>query len=291
MLTERFFESDGVRINYAEGPPSGSPLVLLHGGGARWQTFLPVIAALSLRWKVYALDARGHGKSGWRHKDWHVEDLFADTSRFLQSIVTYPAVIFGHSWGGYDAIWQAAQLPEMVKALVIGDAPLSIGDLAAMNEKAKGYWASLMELAGSGYTVAQVADELAEIEVPSPDDGTPLRYADLPDVDSVQIRYWAKTVSQLQPEALAFLVDGCTMEVFENYIVENLLSTISCPVLLLQAEAAFGGLMTDQDVERAKSMLSDVAHVLLQRTGHDLGLRSWQVGPLLRAVMGFLESL
>jgi hypothetical protein len=31
------FATGEVRINYAEGPPSGPPFVLLHGGAARWQ--------------------------------------------------------------------------------------------------------------------------------------------------------------------------------------------------------------------------------------------------------------
>jgi len=31
MLTEKTFDTDTVTINYAEGPPGGMPLTMLHG--------------------------------------------------------------------------------------------------------------------------------------------------------------------------------------------------------------------------------------------------------------------
>ena len=36
---EHSFNTGSVILNYAEGPASGPPLVLLHGGSARWQAF------------------------------------------------------------------------------------------------------------------------------------------------------------------------------------------------------------------------------------------------------------
>jgi hypothetical protein len=37
MLTEKTFDTGSLKINFAEGPANGMPLVLLHGGTARWQ--------------------------------------------------------------------------------------------------------------------------------------------------------------------------------------------------------------------------------------------------------------
>lgn len=59
MLKESSFNTGTVDINYAEGSPSGPPLVLLHGLPGRWQEFLPIIPNLSLFWHTYALDFRG----------------------------------------------------------------------------------------------------------------------------------------------------------------------------------------------------------------------------------------
>ena len=47
MLREQTFDANGVTINYAEGLASAPPLVLLHGGGDRWQHCLPIIPALA----------------------------------------------------------------------------------------------------------------------------------------------------------------------------------------------------------------------------------------------------
>jgi pimeloyl-ACP methyl ester carboxylesterase len=62
MLVEKLFDTGEVKLNYAEGPENGPPLVLLHGWTDRWHDFLPIIPTLILRWKIYALDFRGHGK-------------------------------------------------------------------------------------------------------------------------------------------------------------------------------------------------------------------------------------
>ena len=57
-------EAGAVTINYAEGPPSGPPLVFLHGGGARWRAYEDVLLELARSVHLFAPDLRGHGHSG-----------------------------------------------------------------------------------------------------------------------------------------------------------------------------------------------------------------------------------
>lgn len=64
MLSEKTFDAGAVSVNYAEGPRSGPPLVLLHGVTSRWQAFLTMMPVLAQRWHVVAADLRGHGRSG-----------------------------------------------------------------------------------------------------------------------------------------------------------------------------------------------------------------------------------
>ncbi len=47
MLTEHRFHTGIVTLNYAEGETLGHPLVLLHGGSARWQGMLPLLLAMT----------------------------------------------------------------------------------------------------------------------------------------------------------------------------------------------------------------------------------------------------
>src|ERR1017187_7639229 len=99
-LVERTFDTGEVRLNYAEGPANGPPLVLLHGLGRRWQVFLPVIPALSLRWHIFAPDLRGHGKSSHVVGESRGTQYSEDIPCLLREGVAAPAVVFGHSLGG-----------------------------------------------------------------------------------------------------------------------------------------------------------------------------------------------
>ncbi|MFQ5793495.1 MAG: alpha/beta fold hydrolase [Candidatus Bipolaricaulia bacterium] len=288
MLKEQSFNTGVVAINYAEGPPSGPPLILLHGFTARWQGLLPIIPALSMRWHIYALDFRGHGKSDRAPGQYRPQDYSADFMAFLQHQVTEPAALFGHSAGGTAALWLAAQLPNKVQALVVADAPISIERLV---EADTSYWAALRDLIRSGRSVAELASALADVLVSVPGQDTWIRYGDLPGVDAVRLRAWAKTLSQVDPQVLEFRAEGRTQKFLRNFNIDTVLQRISCPVLLLQGNPSLGGIMTDHEVEHALSVLPDASHVLIEHAGHDLGLSTWEVAPLLRAVTNFLESL
>ncbi len=63
-IKEHSFNTGTVTLNYAEGPASGPPLVLLHGGSARWQNSESIMPDLAADWHLYAPEFRGHGQSG-----------------------------------------------------------------------------------------------------------------------------------------------------------------------------------------------------------------------------------
>lgn len=122
---EHQFDTGTIEINYGEGPPNGPPLVLLHGLAARWQLFMPLIPALSQEWHIYALDFRGHGSSSHDVAGhYRLDDYLSDTLAFLTAVVKEPAVLYGHSLGGWVAMRIAAEHPEMVRAIIVGDSAL-----------------------------------------------------------------------------------------------------------------------------------------------------------------------
>lgn len=292
MLKEQFFNAGEVSINYAEGPPSGPPLVLLHGIPGRWQEFLPIIPALSTRWHIYALDFRGHGRSGRVSGKYRPEHYVADAKAFLQDQLTEPAVLFGVSAGGLGALDLAAQLPIKVRALVVGDAPIDIEALAAWmsTDAFANHFTALRELAGSGRSVAELAKALGDLPAQIPGQDAPVAHRELPGMDTAHLRAWAKTISQLDPGVLEYHAQGRGQAFLEGFDMAGILEQVSCPVLLLQAGPELGGHLSDETVEYVLSKLQDATHVLLQ-AGHDLGLSTWQVTPLLRAVTNFVESL
>lgn len=293
MLTEKIFNTGIVTINYAESPQSGSPLVMLHGLPGYWQEFLPIIPTLTMEWHIYALDFRGQGKSGHVPGAYLPADYSADLITFLDKHITAPAVIFGLSAGGLVALDAAAQRPEKVRALIIGDSPIDMEALLAWMNSTEfcRYFTALRAIAASQPPLPEMVQALADLPLPVPDQDPPVRYGDLPMADDTYLRYWAKTVRQMDPDILEYHAEGRAQEFLLDIDLDDILQKITCPVLLIQGNPELGGLMTDQAVAHSLEILPDVSHILLEKTGHDLGLTTWELAPLLRAVNNFLQSL
>ncbi|GAA2398707.1 hypothetical protein Cme02nite_07470 [Catellatospora methionotrophica] len=115
----------GVRLAYrAWGAADAPPVVLLHGigggGPGDWDT---VARRLADRWRVYAVDQRGHGLSD-RTSGYAIDVLVADVAALLDALKLERAAVIGHSLGGVVAYLFAARFPERVAALVVEDAGL-----------------------------------------------------------------------------------------------------------------------------------------------------------------------
>ena len=283
-LEEKSFDAGEVRLNYAEGEDNGPPLVLLHGLGRRWQVFLPLISSLCLRWHIYALDLRGHGKSAHVPRGYRGTQYSEDVIRFLRQKVQEPAIVFGHSLGGMAAMWVAAHHPELVKAIILGDNLISNVDFQESYYPM--LFAGLCALAKKGGTLEEIARGLAEIKLKLPGLDELVRIGDLPGNDQAFLLWWARCVKQVDPDTYAMSLDGTSMEGWNG---EALLRAIQCPTLLLQASPQLGGLMSDADVQLALKLLAHPVHVSFPTLGHALYIQ--QPEPVLRAVNNFLESL
>jgi pimeloyl-ACP methyl ester carboxylesterase len=239
---EQTFQTGSVVLNYSERG-TGPPMVLLHGLAARWQTFGPLLPSLATDWRLYLLDLRGHGKSGRTPGRYRIPEFAADVVAFVRARVGAPVVLYGHSLGGWIALWVAAEHPDQVRAVVVGD---------------------------SGIFPTNIDPDLAVSYL-----------ADLP----IALRSLSQSLSQLDPEVTATFRAG---HLTDGYTPEALLPRVRCPVLLLQADPAHGGLMTDGDVRGALALLPDARHVRLDGVGH--GLHVEDAEPVLAAVRDFLAA-
>jgi pimeloyl-ACP methyl ester carboxylesterase len=287
-LVERTFDAgevqSNVKLNYAEGPANGPPLVLLHGLGRRWQVFLPLIPALSLRWHIFAPDLRGHGKSSHVARGYHGPQYSEDIARFLRERVTTPAVLFGHSLGGMLSMYVAAHHPDLVRALILGDN--MIVAQRVHHPMYAALFSALRDLARKGGSVEQIADGIGKIVLPLPAGSGSTTIAQLPGNDQAYLLSWARSVQQADPDTYAMTIDRSSLEGWDG---EALLRGIACPTLLLQGTPELGGLMSDADVALATRLLPHHTHVKFRNLGHALFIQ--QPDPVLRAVTNFLESL
>ncbi len=283
-LIEHTVDTGIVQLNYAEGPANGPPLVLLHGLGRRWQVFLPVIPALSLRWHIFAPDLRGHGKSSRVARGYHGPQYAGDIARLLRERVSAPAVLFGHSLGGMLAMWVASHHPELVCALILGDNMIAVRHLRKPMYTA--LFSGLRDLARTGGSVEQIAKGIGKIVLPIPGTDETAMIRELPGNDEAYLLSWARCVQQADPDTYDMTLDGSSLEGWDG---ETVLRGIVCPTLLLQARQELGGLMSDADVALATRLLPHHTHVRFRSLGHALFIQ--QPEPVLRAVTNFLESL
>jgi len=283
-LVERTFDTGEVRLNYAEGPANGPPLLLLHGLGRRWQVFLPIIPALSLRWHVFAPDLRGHGMSARVARGYQGPRYSEDIAALLHGRISAPAVIFGHSLGGMLGMWVASRHPELVRALILGDNIIVIRDFK--HPMYTVLFSALRDLARRGGAVEQMAEAIGGIVLPVPGYDRAVAVRELPGNDEAYLLSWARCLQQADPDAYEMTLDGSSLEGWDG---EAVLRGITCPTLLLQASQELGGLMSDADVALAKRLLPRHVLVRFRNLGHALFLQ--QPEPVLRAVTNFLESL
>lgn len=94
--------------------------VLIHGMGLNAHSFDPTVIALGR--PALSVDLAGHGRSDWRTDAAYLpQNLAADLIVTLDSLVTKPVILVGHSLGALTAILVAAQRPQLISALVLID--------------------------------------------------------------------------------------------------------------------------------------------------------------------------
>ncbi|WP_211349400.1 alpha/beta fold hydrolase [Micromonospora pisi] len=115
-----FFAVGGRRLSYLDFGGSGTPLLALHGHYNEASAFAPLAQALAPRWRVIALDQRGHGASD-RAESYERDGYVADVAAFHRHLGFGPVAVLGHSLGGVNAYQYAARHADQVCALIVED--------------------------------------------------------------------------------------------------------------------------------------------------------------------------
>jgi pimeloyl-ACP methyl ester carboxylesterase len=125
-VKSNYIDAGGYRLHYFEASPSdgsgGTPLVLVHGLGARgedWTAMMPALAAQGFH--VYAADLLGYGRSPKPDVDYSISLQEQTVAQFMQAVHVPRADVGGWSMGGWIAMKLALDHPEMVDRLIIYD--------------------------------------------------------------------------------------------------------------------------------------------------------------------------
>jgi pimeloyl-ACP methyl ester carboxylesterase len=115
-------DSDGVSIHYLdwEAPaPGAPPLVLLHATGFLAVMWRPIADRLAARFRVIAVDQRGHGDSG-KPPDGYTFEVFADDlQRLIDALGLERPLVAGHSSGATTIVTHAARFPGVLGRVVL----------------------------------------------------------------------------------------------------------------------------------------------------------------------------
>ena len=113
--TGAFFEANGVRLHYVEAG-QGTPVILVHGLACNHATNWKaprVFQRLSKRYRVIALDNRGHGKSDKPYDPAQYGlELVDDVVRLMDHLGIAKAHVVGYSLGGFITLKLALRHPQ-----------------------------------------------------------------------------------------------------------------------------------------------------------------------------------
>lgn len=122
---DRYLEVNGMRLHYLEwGKPHFEPLLFLHGFMGHAHTWDNVVPGFADRYRVLALDQRGHGESDWpKDASYSISDHYVDLCGFVEALELKDFNLVGHSMGGRNALfYTACGTAGGVKRLILVDA-------------------------------------------------------------------------------------------------------------------------------------------------------------------------
>ena len=276
---------DGVNVHLFDLKSDGSDeLLMLHGVGRAGRTFSSYATMLPNRFRIRAIDFRGHGKSARAGVRYRVIDYVEDAIAALESIGK-PTAVYGHSLGALVSVAVAARRPELVSAVVLEDPPSpGFWNLLATTNyfptfQAMHHWAGRTDL-----PVSRVARDFGDEKLKTFPDGRILRISDVR--DGVSLRFTARCLQDLDSAVMATILEGRWAE---QYDIEECFRRIQCPVLMLRGDVAKGGMLSDQDAAALLALLQDGICLDFPTAGH---LLHWQVrSEAAMQVSAFLESL
>ena len=116
-------ELNGLNFQYREsGEPSAPPIVALHALGRSAESWDQVAAVLGEKYRVLALDQRGHGGSA-RTSTYTFELMSDDLLHFANAMNLGRFTLIGHSMGGTVSYLFSETFPSRIERLIVEDTP------------------------------------------------------------------------------------------------------------------------------------------------------------------------
>ena len=250
----------------------GAPLLFVHGYGHNAHLWDALVPELSDRYRVLALDSRGHGDSDSDPEyRYHNAAIARDVEAVVDFLRLESVALVGHSQGGHACLRFAGRHDERVTRLVLADAgpdipaggsgapPESLRLLASTFESVAAYEAVLEEVYPQLDTKARAS--LAESSLRETENGD---FA--PKLDSRFLRRESKRSAETRVK-----FDRQAWADKENARIWHYLERITCPTLVVHGEHS--PLLAASTVHRmVDDVLANGVAVAIPDAGHALML-------------------
>src|SRR5258705_4711954 len=122
-VVDELIEMRGLRFHFRDWPSkrlNASSLVLLHGFTGHAWSWDAFAEAMTDRYRVLALDQRGHGETGWAAVDrYGIDDMINGLESFVKALGLQDFTLIGFAMGGPVTIEYAVTGPDELGTLVI----------------------------------------------------------------------------------------------------------------------------------------------------------------------------
>ena len=246
---------DDREVNYVD-IGEGPALVLVHGLGASWQSWLENIPELARDHRVVAMDLPGFGYSEMPREEISIEYYANWTCRLLDALAVESAAVVGNSMGGFIGAELAIRQPDRVQRLAV----VSPAIFWQHRRRAQ----PLLRL--TRLTDAMAARALTR----ATDDIATRRRLRNWALASAGFRYPQLIAPELAHEMVrsARRTDGFlpALEALGDYPLEEELPKIGCPTLIVWG--AHDTLVPVKDAARLEELIPDARREVFERTGH-----------------------
>ena len=261
--TARFFQSQGLRLHYADwGNDQAPALILVHGGRDHCRSWDAVARALQPYFHILAPDLRGHGDSEWaKGSSYSLSDYIYDLTCLVRHAGLQDVVLIGHSMGGMVALMYAGTYPERVSRLAVLDGVTVLPDRPStpIHER-----------------IAKWVEQLDEVSA-----RTPRSFATIAEAAKRMIahnkRLTFDQAHHLASYAVKQTADGAFVWKYDDFQQVRapyrlspddhvaLWSRIACPTLLLRGNESF---MSDPEAAGVLAYFSQARMVTIAGAGH-----------------------
>ena len=229
---------DGLNIEYTSAGSGDIPVLLLHGWGSSFDVYKGIMAALSDRCTLYALNFPGCGSSDTMESPWNLDDYCTLVMKFIKAVGINNPILIGHSHGGRVSLKLAATKAFDVPKMVLLDAAGLIPK-KSLRQKMR---ARSFKIIKGALTIPLWKDKTEGL------------------LDKARAHYGSADYNA------APLVLRQTLVSLVNTDIRDILHKISCPTLLIWGENDTATPLSDAKI--IESLIPDCGLCVLKDCGH-----------------------